>query len=51
MLLISYINKLANKYKDWLKKIPEAANHPINMVSYLSMNGLLNEEKIKEFIK
>lgn len=51
MLIISHRNKLVKKYKEWLKYIPEAANQPINMVSFLSMNGLLNEDKVKEFIK
>lgn len=34
MLVISYINKLVKKYKEWLKHIPEAVNHPIDMVSF-----------------
>lgn len=42
MLVISYINKLVKKYKEWLKHITEAVNHPIDMVSFLSVNGLLN---------
>ena len=39
MLVISYINKLVKKYKEWLKHIPEAVNHPIDMVSFCLWMG------------
>lgn len=51
VLLFSVRNKLAERYEKWLKEYPEIKNCPLNMISFLTSEKLLDEEKVKRFLE
>lgn len=54
MLFFSQRRKIAMLFEDWRKKGENgviAANCPENVLAFLSNNGLLNEEKVQEYLK
>ncbi len=50
MLFFNIRKKLDTKYKEWLKK-EKAPDTSINLIGFLDLYNLLNEEAIKEFLK
>lgn len=51
MILFSIRNKLAEKYENWLKEYPEIKDCPLNVITFLVSEKLLDEEKVKRFLK
>lgn len=51
MLLFSVRNKLAERYEKWLKEYPEIKDCPLNVISFLESEKLLDEKKVKQFLE
>lgn len=51
MLFFDDRKKLDKKYKEWLETNKEAKDCSFNVISFLQINDLFNEEKVEEFLK
>lgn len=51
MILFSARKRLENAYKEWLKENPKMKDCPFNVISFLQINNLLDEIKVKEYLE
>ncbi len=50
MIWFSGRKKLENKYKEWIKE-NNIADTSFNVITFLEIQGLLSEDKIKDFLE
>lgn len=51
MIFFDDRKKLDEKYKEWLEIEKDAKDCSFNVITFLITNDLINEEKVKEFLK
>lgn len=51
MILFNERKRLGEKYVKWLKENPKFADCPFNVISFLAINNLLDEENVKKYLE
>lgn len=51
MLFFSERDKLNELYKQWIKENKIVTNTSFNVIAFLEMKDLFNEQKVEEFLK
>lgn len=51
MIFINQRKKLVNEYRGWLKNNPDVVDSPENIMAFLVIHNLLDEDKVDSFVR